>query len=372
MSKNRHAVPTVQMPTSADDITPDLLNPIIRPWHPDVRIDAVRVIERKAYGDGMVSTAARAVLDVDYAEGSRPGLPERLILKLAHDHLRGGPLYSNEVNYYNRLSPALDTVEQPLSLGGAYDPGTEQFGLLLEDLTLRGAQFPNATTPVTVDQVRALLDNLARVHARFWSSPRLSTEFGFVQTHAEGELASFMREYVPDVIQNEIDNENFKRELVERLRTTSDELRRGTEALHRHQQTLPFTLLHGDTHIGNTFLLPGNKGGLLDWQLMVRGHHMHDVNYLITTALSIGTRRANERELLTHYLERLKAEGVAAPPSFDESWTEYRRTLIWGVYIGWLTTNVANYGWEICVLNHLRLTTAFEDHDTAKLVAEIL
>jgi len=33
---------------------------------------------------------------------------------------------------------------------------------------------------------------------------------------------------------------------------------------------------------------------------------------------------------------------------------------------------VANYGWEICVLNHLRLTTAFEDHDTAKLVAEIL
>jgi len=372
MSEASQAVPTVPMPTSVDEITPELLNPIIRPWHPDVRIEAVRVIERKGYGDGMVSTAARVVMEVRYAAGSPAGLPERLVLKLAHNHLRAGPLYSNEVNFYNRLSPALRMVESPFSLGGAYDPSTEQFGLLLGDLTLRDAKFPNATTPVTVEQVRALLDNLALVHARFWGDPRLTTEFNFVQTHVDGELASFMREYVPDVIQSEIENENFKRELVERLRTSGDELRRSTEALHRHQQTLPFTLLHGDTHIGNTYLMPGNKGGLLDWQLMVRGHHMHDVNYLITTALSIGTRRAHERELLAYYLDRLKAAGVAEPPSFEESWTEYRRTLVWGVYIGWLTTNVANYGWEICVLNHLRLTTAFEDHDTAKLVAEIL
>jgi hypothetical protein len=51
---------------------------------------------------------------------------------------------------------------------------------------------------------------------------------------------------------------------------------------------------------------------------------------------------------------------------------EYRRTLVWGVYIGWLTTPVVNYGWEINVLNHLRLTTAYEDLETAKLVAEVL
>jgi hypothetical protein len=44
---------------------------------------------------------------------------------------------------------------------------------------------------------------------------------------------------------------------------------------------------------------------------------------------------------------------------------------MWGVYIGWLTTPVVNYGWEINVMNHFRLTTAFEDHDTARLIAEI-
>src|SRR3546814_4086106 len=70
------------------------------------------------------------------------------------------------------------------------------------------------------------------------------------------------------------------------------------QAVQRHQSTLPQTLLHGDTHLGNTYLLPGSGGGLLDWQLMVRGYHIHDVNYLITTALPIGERRAQERDLL--------------------------------------------------------------------------
>ncbi len=58
-------------------------------------------------------------------------------------------------------------------------------------------------------------------------------------------------------------------------------------------------------------------------------------------------------------------------PPFDDTFREYRRALIWGVYIGWLTTPVVNYGWEINVVNHLRLITAFEDHGTAALVDEV-
>jgi hypothetical protein len=63
---------------------------------------------------------------------------------------------------------------------------------------------------------------------------------------------------------------------------------------------------------------------------------------------------------------------VSDLPPFDATWREYRRALVWGVYVGWLTTPVVNYGWEINVVNHLRLTTAYEDHDTAGLVREVL
>ena len=362
-------IPAQGIPFEPEAYDADLLNAIIAPWRPDVRIAGVRVRDAKKYGDGMVSTAARAFLEVDYAAGSPAGLPRNLVLTLGRSpDFMIGPLYRNEVQFYNVLRPELTDIEAPFTLGGSYDPATQAFALLLEDLTDRQARFPNVLTPVTLDEVRAILDVLARVHARYWQSPRLTGDLAILETHTEGELASFMHDFVPHAIQQEIDTENFKREMVARLRTTGDELRRGVARLHQHQQTLPHTVLHGDTHIGNTYLLPGGRAGLLDWQLTVRGHHMHDVNYLITTALPIDVRRDNERALLAFYLERLKEHGVADAPGFDETWDEYRRCLVWGVYIGWLTTNIANYGWEICVLNHLRLTTAFEDNDTAALI----
>jgi hypothetical protein len=46
--------------------------------------------------------------------------------------------------------------------------------------------------------------------------------------------------------------------------------------------------------------------------------------------------------------------------------------MVWNVYVGWLTTPVVNYGWEINVMNHLRLVTAFEDLETGKLVRGVM
>ena len=174
------------------------------------------------------------------------------------------------------------------------------------------------------------------------------------------------------MIQHEIDTENFKREMVQRMRTTGPELREAMIAMHKHQATLPRTLLHGDTHLGNTYSLAGDKGGFLDWQLMTSGYGVHDISYLVTTSLSIAQRRDNEQDLLRYYLDKLAEYGVSQPPTFDEAWLEFRRSLVWGVYYGWLTTPVVNYGWEINVLNHLRLTTAYEDFDTGALIAELL
>lgn len=181
-------------------------------------------------------------------------------------------------------------------------------------------------------------------------------------------MTDLMNRVAPSYIAHEVENENFKREMVQRLRSTPDRLLAGVQALQRHQSTLPQTLLHGDTHFGNTYRLPNGVAGLLDWQLMVRGYAMHDVSYIIATGLSIEDRRGSERDLLAYYLDRLSQEGVANAPSMDTVWNEYRHMMVWAVYIGWLTTPVVNYGWEINVMNHLRLTTAYEDLETAKLV----
>jgi hypothetical protein len=367
------ATPTpIKFTSRADELTLELLNAVIHSRHPAVSIDAFEILERREYGEQMVSTSGRAILKLRYAPGAPTDLPERVVCKLAIGAQSVmAAFYENEVQIYARVRPDL-LIEAPQSLGAAYDPESAQFVLMLEDLSERGAHFPNVTQSVALASVETLVDTLAQLHASHWESPRFATDLAWLQTHLDGRVAHVMNELAPPLIQHEIDTQVFKREMVQRLRTTGPELLAGVKALQRHQSRLPQTLLHGDTHLGNTYLLPEGSAGLLDWQLSVRGYCMHDVSYLIVTSLPIALRRVHERGLLARYRERLMSLGVTSPPDAADIWNEYRRALVWGVYVGWLTTPVVNYGWEINVVNHLRLTTAYEDLDTAALVKEVM
>ncbi|MBY0275494.1 hypothetical protein K2Z84_09135 [Candidatus Binatia bacterium] len=98
---------------------------------------------------------------------------------------------------------------------------------------------------------------------------------------------------------------------------------------------------------------------------------MHDVTYLLITGLSVEQRRRHERELLAYYLDALRAAGVRDVPDLDTTFLEYRRAAVWGVYIGWLTTPIDNYGWDVTVMNHIRLLTAYRDLESASAVASL-
>jgi hypothetical protein len=372
----------VQHPINFEDpITPDYINSLLAKVDPSIRIEALKSAGSKEYGEQFVSTSGRTVLDVKYTKDSPAGLPERLVMKITRAAEKSmvpfemiSPFYLNEVNFYERIRPEL-TLETPRCLGADYDHEKNAcFAILLEDLTSRGGTFPNVTTEVTVDNMRALLSNLAKLHGHFWQSPRLlkGGDLDWVQTHEKGRVRDVLMEASTPFIQHEIDTVQHKREMIQAIGKTGPELHEGTLALHRHQQTLPYTLVEGDMHLGNTYFLPDGSAGFLDWQLTVRGHPMHDVNYIITTGLSIEDRRNHEQELVRFYLDCLGEEGGFIPPTFEQTWPDYCRCLEWGVYIGWLTCPVINYGWEINVMNHLRLITAYMDHDVKQRIKEIL
>ena len=361
---------TRTFPLDAQGWTPALFDELLTPLHPETRVRATRVVDSKLYGDGMVSTAGRLLFDLEY-DANPDSLPSRMMVKIAKDE-HTSPLYDNEVAFYTRLRPELD-IETPRCFGGNFDPESRTFALLMEDLSVRGITFPNVTVPVAVDSIRDLLRTLARLHARTWNSPRLSGDLGWIQHHMRGELHHFFHDAdkVPASTAYQVETEQHKREMVERLGLTVDQLYEGFRAVQAHQSGLAQCVLHGDTHIGNTYLLPDGSGGLLDWQLFSVGYCMHDVSYIIATGLSVGVRRQHERELLAFYLDALRSAGVADAPTFDEAWTEYRRAHVWNVYVGWLTTPVVNYGWQINVMAHLRVMTAFEDCETGKLLAQM-
>lgn len=373
----------LRLPTDPRDLGIDVLNAVIGRQMPGIELTDFTVTESHTWGSGQVSSAGRIVITPSYSATSPRDLPRQLVLKVAKtapdDPTRpnpiagaGGALYRNEVETYARLDPAT-FLEAPRVFGGAYDPEVNALLLIMEDLRERGVTFANVTVPTSLDRLRSLLEQLATLHARYWNSCNLGTSLAWMETHLRGSIHDMFNapEVLPRAIEHQVASEQFKREMVERMGTDIGSLFRQFQAVQRHQATLPQTVCHGDTHIGNTYILPDDKGGLLDWQLASQGHAMHDVSYLVATALSVAERRRHEREMLDYYREQLLAKGVTDAPYRETLWTEYRRSMVWGVYIGWLTTPVVNYGWEITVMAHLRTMTAYEDLDTSVLAEAV-
>ena len=280
----------------------------------------------------------------------------------AKDTLKpGGPaVWCTEGRFYRYLRPHLP-APAPLGYYGDFDDATGQGICIMEDLVQRGAVFGDNTRPLTPDQAALVLDDLADLHAAWWGSPRLD-EFQWL-------LKSFMS--------NNYKNNPARLEAMiappERaalLKPDQQDIGLWVKAIDKivedePSSTQPFCLIHGDTHLGNSYYLPGSEKLLwLDWQLVSKGRPPREVNYFLTCALDVETRRANERDLIRHYLEALRSKGVE-PPGFDDFWRSYRLWPIWGL-VAWGFTGD---GWQPVPTIHetmRRFGVAIDDMETFK------
>lgn len=355
---------SVVFPSEIADLTPDVLGAALADRAPGVVVDAVDIVAAKRAGEGVASTADRVVVDLTYAPGTSGDLPRRLILKtmLVSPHAPAA-MYENEVRFYREIRDELD-IETPRVFASHFDPSTGRFGLLLEDLTARGARFPSAIEPVSLAEVRSIVGNLARLHARFWDSPRFLGELSWVPTPTHGGMFEVFDRIGLQLIEDQVARNPFKAELIAPLGRSVAEMWGPLWRVQDRHAASPTTLLHGDPHLGNTYLLPGERGGLLDWQLMVRGSWAHDVTYLLVTALDSEVRRVHQRDLLAEYLDLLSSAGVDGVPTIETAFGQYRAAALWGLVIGWLICPPDNYGPEITKANIARLVAAVEDLET--------
>ena len=153
------------------------------------------------------------------------------------------------------------------------------------------------------------------------------------------------------------------------MRAVAAALDSHTDAYYREFESGPLTLLHGDSHLGNTFALPDGRSGLLDWQVVWQGPGLREVSYWMTSGLEPDMRREHERELLDRYLEGLRAGGVPNVPTsnaaFDryrlftaEAWDATAMTIAWP---GLQAAENMEAGWR-------RSCIAVEDLETGKLM----
>src|SRR3984885_13118881 len=143
---------------SATDITPDVLTSLLRRHDPEVAVTDVTI------GHTWQGTTSHLHLSVKYAD-SHDRLPQRFFIKTQLEAVHGlseafdeslseggggTVLYDDETRFYRDLRPDL-SVETMTTYFAAHLDAPSQFLILGEDITLRGAQVPDAVAGLTVE-----------------------------------------------------------------------------------------------------------------------------------------------------------------------------------------------------------------------------
>jgi len=153
----------------------------------------------------------------------------------------------------------------------------------------------------------------------------------------------------------------------------ADRMWKGTQkGLDICTNVLPRTLLHGDSHAGQTYVTADERMGLTDWQATMQGGWSYDVAYFIGSACEPDDRREWETELIAFYLDELATAGGKAP-DFDEAFLRYRQSLFYP-YSAWAFTIGRAFYQPRMQPDHIslaiieRLSTAIDDLDSLAAV----
>ena len=237
---------------------------------------------------------------------------------------------------------------------------TGRYVIILEDMATTPCQFADTLNPFSVDQMASLMEVLAGLHGAFWGTlPEKSGgggEFGWLMAPSTDPAnvltPALMRMSAGKLAERtEIPIESG-RFLWENYQTATEIVDAGTH-----------TVLHGDSHPGNTYFRDG-RAGLLDWQVVRRGHPSRDLAYTLVLGMPISERRTAERDLLDVYRTALASSGG---PVFDrdELWTRYRQAVTYAFVSPLTTAGLGGMQTEAISLEGLqRAVAAIADLDT--------
>jgi hypothetical protein len=305
---------TKRIPATADEIDAAWLTGALAERHPGLRVERVEMLERHEV------TNSHARLRVHYeGSGPQPDAPETLFCKLLpnepgrREAIAATGMGTREARFYDELADAL-LMRVPRRYAVRYDEASGAFVLLMEDLVESGCSVSDGTQGVSVDAAAGALEDLAGLHVRFEDpSVRRSLAPWVSEPAPSSDYGALRLRYGLD---------HHRERLSDAFAELAELYIAKREALHALWHPGPETVIHGDAHIGNLFQ-DGPRTGFLDWGIVNASTPLRDMSYLLTMALSIEDRRANERELIRHYLEARRALGGRAI-GFDEAWNGHR------------------------------------------------
>ena len=357
------ATRALSVPTSWDEVTPTWMTAALADDVPGAEVDTVTVTTRD---DG---TNRRARLSLTYRTGAGP---QTVFVKAADpDHkelIRITSGMFHEPRLFNAVKSGVPLpLEHPHVYAAGIDEAAYDFILVMEDLDGRGADPRDATRPMTPEQAAAGARGLARMHGRFWGE-RLDAEENLTWLEPFLPWDGMEIAPLPEALKRLGDNapDEVMALTIESL------IEQVWKPYIRSLTAAPQTLLHGDPHISNTYVVPAGDVGFLDWQVARRGNWSLDLGYFLQGALTIEDRRRHEADILRQYRDALALPEAELPP-MEEIWLRYRASVAHGLTL-WLCTASAGELWQrpdIAIALAQRYSAAFADLESAAAIASI-
>jgi hypothetical protein len=261
------------------------------------------------------------------AAGEAAGLPQHLFLKGTAPSAKNRSMVSaldmavNEVLFFQRVRPSLGDLA-PVAHVAHAGRGARHL-LVMDDLVAQGATPYALADDCPIEHARALMATLAELHATYQESPRFGSDLSFVRPMTTRAGALALRLTMRRVRRWFLSKPDL-RPVPAAVTRMLHLLQANDRALYASWERGPLTLLHGDSHLGNTYRTADGRAGLLDWQVVWRGRGIREVAYFLGSGVPTELRRAHERELLDIYLDALRKHRAPHVPTPSEAWEDYR------------------------------------------------
>jgi hypothetical protein len=327
---------TPHVPETLDEaLSPRWLTSALQQRFPGVEVTGVTP------GTLVDRISTNACFTIETANMLPEGLPAELCVKGYFNEIgRTARFIGESEAYFYRDLVELTGVRTLRPVYADIDPITRHGVVITTDIVAEGGAFLDGRTTFTPDQTADSLRELARLHARTWNDARWSTAHWLAPRMGRVFEAWGVDKATSTIAANlQGTNGDGIPAGLRDAHQLADAYRGLIATVASDSGSLPWCVIHGDTHVGNLFLNAEGQPSLVDWQLVQRGAWSVDVGYHIASVLTVEDRRSSERDLLRHYLDCLGSFGVE-PPGWDDARQSLRAGILHGFFLWGITTKV--------------------------------
>ena len=307
--------------------------------------------------------------------GQTAGLPTAIFFKATPEnaHLREMlsllHMAERECHVYNEIQDELKDLIPKAYYARSYAGGRHI--IILEDIEERGITPHWMGDTCSIPFARAVAVAMAKIHSRFWNSPRFESDIVWVRPHCRRYRERWQQKFFNDNRKKFLEMDVGKNcdEDIRNLIKAWDE---GCVKVWEYFDRKPPTILHGDSHLGNVLEYADGTAGMYDWQCLFRGYGYRDLSYFLMSALTAEDCEEHEREIFDLYTDSLAESGIEVDRA--EAWLDY--CLLALDRLDSAMTSLSNGGYghaPHALLRQVRtISAAAKKHDVATLLDRVV